>query len=265
MQASAFDLPRYLAALPLFNDMVPDGLARIAAGSRLRRYARGDTVFHLGEACTEFYVAVFGLVKLFALSPGGQEKVFELVGPGMSFAEAPMFVGGKHRVNGQALVDTLLLAVSKSVVLDEIAHDPALAVRMLSGLSRRLHRLMDDVEASALHSGLRRVADYLLRGLDRNAPGPHTIALPASKATIALRLSLTPEYFSRVLHQLEDAGLIRIDKRSITIPSSECLRAFSSLGPDAPPPACPLGECHASGSAHRQRHARDLADAGARA
>ncbi|HEU5295068.1 MAG TPA: Crp/Fnr family transcriptional regulator [Burkholderiaceae bacterium] len=244
MQDSTFDLPRYLAALPLFKDTAPDALAHIAAGSRLRRFDRGDMVFRLGEPCVEFYVAVFGQVKLFALSAGGQEKVFELVGPGMTFAEAPMFVGGMHRVNGQALADTLLLAVGKPVVLDEIVRDPALALRMLSGLSRRLHRLMDDVEAYALHSGLRRVADFLLRGLDRSAPGPHTLALPASKATIALRLSLTPEYFSRVLHQLEDAGLIRIDKRSITIPSPECLRAFSSLGSDgAAAPVCPNGQC----------------------
>jgi len=251
MQDSAFDLPRYLAALPLFKDMAPDALARIAAGSRLRRLDRGDMVFHIGEPCGEFYVAVFGQVKLFALSAAGQEKVFELVGPGMSFAEAPMFVGATHRVNGQALADTLLLALSKATVLGEIAHDPALAVRMLSGLSRRLHRLMDDVESYSLHSGLRRVADYLMRAIDRSSPGPHTVALPVSKATIALRLSLTPEYFSRVLHQLEDAGLIRIDKRSITIPSAECLRAFSSLGPDAPAPTCPNGQCAHAANAQR--------------
>ncbi len=38
-----------------------------------------------------------------------------------------------------------------------------------------------------------------------------------SKATIASRLSLTPEYFSRVLHELEAAGLIEVDKRDIRI------------------------------------------------
>jgi CRP-like cAMP-binding protein len=38
-----------------------------------------------------------------------------------------------------------------------------------------------------------------------------------SKATLASRLSLTPEYFSRVLHELEAAGLISVDKRDIHI------------------------------------------------
>ena len=42
-------------------------------------------------------------------------------------------------------------------------------------------------------------------------------SLPASKATIASRLSLTPEYFSRVLHELEAQKLITIDRREIRI------------------------------------------------
>jgi CRP-like cAMP-binding protein len=44
-----------------------------------------------------------------------------------------------------------------------------------------------------------------------------TVSLPVSKATVASRLSLTPEYFSRVLRELEDARLIEVDKRDIRI------------------------------------------------
>jgi CRP-like cAMP-binding protein len=45
----------------------------------------------------------------------------------------------------------------------------------------------------------------------------YTVSLPVSKATIASRLSLTPEYFSKVLHELEAEKLIEIDKRDIRI------------------------------------------------
>ena len=43
------------------------------------------------------------------------------------------------------------------------------------------------------------------------------VSLPVSKSTVASRLSLTPEYFSRVLHELESVGLIEIEKRDIRI------------------------------------------------
>ena len=220
MEARTFDLPRYLSVLPLFTDLNRPELERLALGCQLRRLSRGDTVFRVGEACEEFHVTVTGQVKLYALSPAGQEKVIELVGPGNSFAEALMFTGKPYIVNAQALTDTLLLTVKKEAVVGEIERDPRFAMRMLAGISRRLHGLVHDVEAYALHSGMQRVIGYLLRDQpaeDCVSGESITVSLPVSKATIASRLSLTPEYFSRVLHELESAGLVRIDKRDVHI------------------------------------------------
>jgi CRP-like cAMP-binding protein len=104
-------------------------------------------------------------------------------------------------------------------------------LRMLAGISRRLHGLVHDVEVYALHSGLQRVIGYLLRDVEADAASggePVTVSLPVSKATIASRLSLTPEYFSRVLHELEAAGLVRIDKRDIHILDAQALVTYRS-------------------------------------
>jgi CRP-like cAMP-binding protein len=226
LDVRTFDLPRYLSILPLFNDMQPPELQRLADGSNLRRLGRGDSVFHAGQPCEEFHVTVVGQVKLFALSPAGQEKVIELIGPGNSFAEAFMFIGKPYMVNAQALTDTLLLSVGKKAVLEEIALDPRFALRMLAGISRRLHGLVRDVQGYALHSGLQRVIGYLLRDQGEHDSNSITVSLPVSKGTIASRLSLTPEYFSRVLHELEASGLIEIDKREIRIPDTRRLAAF---------------------------------------
>jgi CRP-like cAMP-binding protein len=140
-----------------------------------------------------------------------------------------MFTGRPYILSSQALADTLLLTVTKRAVLEEIARDHRFALRLLAGLSRRLHGLVHDVEAYALHSGLQRVIGYLLR--DQAAEGgdaaqPRTVSLPVSKATIASRLSLTPEYFSRVLHELADRGLIEIDRREIRIVDAPRLARF---------------------------------------
>jgi CRP-like cAMP-binding protein len=228
MDLSQFDLPRYLSVLPLFSDLKPQELHRLAQGCQLRRLARGEMVFRVGEPCEEFHVVVLGQVKLFALSPAGQEKVIELIGPGLSFAEALMFTGRPYIVNAQALTDTLLLTVRKHAVLTEIEHDAKFSLRMLAGISRRLHGLVHDVEAYALHSGVQRVIGYLLRdqSVEDCASGEvFTVSLPVSKATIASRLSLTPEYFSRVLHELEAAQLIEVDRREIRILDARRLAA----------------------------------------
>ncbi len=229
MDTGRFDVPRYLSVLPLFSDLSQPELVRLAEGCRLRRFARGENVFAVGQPCEEFHVTVTGQVKLFALSPAGQEKVIELCGPGTSFAEALMFTGRPYIVNAQALNDSLLLSVSKAAVVAEIEHDARFAMRMLAGISRRLHGLVHDVQAYALHSGMQRVIGYLLRDqpVEDCATGDViTVSLPVSKATIASRLSLTPEYFSRVLHELETAGLIEIDKRDIRILDARRLAGY---------------------------------------
>ena len=229
MEVRPFDVPRYLSVLPLFNDLSPPELTRLAEGCTLRRLTRGEMVFRTGERCEEFHVVVTGQVKLFVLSPSGHEKVVELISPGQTFGEAIMFTDRPYILSAQSLADTLLLTVSQRAVLEEIARDHRFALRMLAGLSRRMHGLIHDVEAYALHSGLQRVIGYLLRdqALEDCEEGERrTVSLPVSKATIASRLSLTPEYFSRVLHELADQGLIEIDRREIRIVDAPRLARF---------------------------------------
>ena len=226
MEPRRFDLPRYLSVLPLFQEMAADELQRLAAGCRLRRLARGDHLFRVGEPCDEFHVTVTGQIKLFALSPAGQEKVIELLGPGTSFAEALMFTGRPYIVNGQALADSLVLSVGKAAVVAEIERDPRFAMRMLAGISRRLHGLVRDVEGYTLRSGQERVIGYLLADVDGEpANGGAEVQLTPGKSVIASRLNMTPEHFSRILHELSAAGLIEVNGRAVRIPSLERLRA----------------------------------------
>jgi len=229
IDTSSFDIPRLLSVLPLFSDTGKPELERLAKGCHLRRFERGEMVMRVGEACDVFHVVVVGQVKLYVISPSGQEKVIELVGPGASFGEALMFLGKPCLVNAQSLVDSLLLTVHRKAVLDELESDNRFALRMLAGLSRRLHGLVHDVQAQALQSGVQRVVGYLLRDLDFDE-GPQgqarTVSLPVSKATVASRLSLTPEYFSRVLRELETAGLIEVDKRDIRILDGRQLASY---------------------------------------
>jgi CRP/FNR family transcriptional regulator, dissimilatory nitrate respiration regulator len=226
LESRPFGVPKYLSVLPLFNDLSPAELSHLAEGCALRRVARSEMVFHMGEPCNEFHVIVTGQIKLFALSPGGQEKVVDLIGPGQSFGEAVMFADRPYILSAQALVDTFLLTVSKQAVIREIERDHRFALRMLAGLSRRMHGLVHDVQAYALHSGLQRVIGFLLRDQpleDCSSAQVLTVSLPVSKATVASRLSLTPEYFSRVLRELETHGLIEVDKRDIRIPDPKKL------------------------------------------
>lgn len=231
MRTDHFDMPRHLRTLPMFSGLSEPARQNVARGSRLRRLARGDMVFRAGDICEAFHYVVSGQVRLYVASPTGVEKVIELVGPGHSFAEAMMFLSKPYMLNAQTLSDTLIMTVNKQTVFNEIERDPRFSMHMLSGISHWLHRLLLDVEGYSLHSGMQRLIGYLLRDVDLGSDedfGVVTVSFPVAKATIASRLSLTPEYFSRVLHQLESEGLIEIDKREVRILDVRRLAGYGS-------------------------------------
>lgn len=234
MVMTSLDMAGLLSALPLFSDLSVPERQRLALGCELKRLARGGMCFRVNDPCDAFFIVVAGQVKLYVASPSGQEKVIEIISAGHSFAEALVFLGQPHIVNAQALVDSVLVCVKKQAVLAEVANDPNFSLRMLAGISKRLHGLIRDVEGYALQSGMQRLIGYLLRDVvnasDDDEVGQMclTVSLPASKAIIASRLSLTPEYFSHVLHELEAKGLIEIDRRDIRILDVKQLASFGS-------------------------------------
>ncbi|MGE5384805.1 MAG: Crp/Fnr family transcriptional regulator [Betaproteobacteria bacterium] len=228
VQAESVSIETLLSRVPLFSGLTPEELARFARGSREMSAAKGDILFHRGDACTGFHLIVTGQVKIAFTSAQGSEKVIEILGPGQTFGEAIMFMDKPYMVFAQTLADSHLVHLSKSTVYQELERHPIFARKMIASLSVRLHHLVSDVESYSLHSGRQRIIGYLLRDLPDTADGAGELAviLPTSKGTIASRLNLTQEHFSRILHDLADEGLIRVERRTIHIPDIKRLIAY---------------------------------------
>lgn len=217
-----------LSNTPLFREGDPAEIERIARGTRELHAARGEVLFQKGDTPQGFYLVVYGQIKLAFCTPQGAEKVVDIVGAGQSFGEAVMFMDKPYLVYAQAIADSLLLHIGKTAVFDELERNPAFGRKMLAGLSRRLHTIVSDVEAYSLRSATERVIGYLLRYEAEEAGTDRTlrIRLPASKGLIASRLNLSPETFSRILHDLCTAGLISVGGREIQVHDLERLRGY---------------------------------------
>mgnify|MGYP003592266300 CR=1 FL=1 len=215
-----------LSHVPLFSGLDTGEIARIARGTREIHVDKGDILFHKGDSPTGFYLVVYGQVKLAISSSQGSEKVVDILSQGQTFGEAVMFMERPYMVYAQALKDSQLLLIAKNAILDELEKDPKLGRKMIASLSMRLHHLITDVEAYSLHSGRQRIIGYLLHETTDTDAAALTVTLPTNKGIIASRLNLTQEHFSRILHELTEAGLIVVEGRRITIPDVPKLRAY---------------------------------------
>ena len=209
----------FLRNLPLFRELDLCELEAIGAATTEQRVTVGTVLFRRGDPCDGLHVIVLGRVKLALLAPAGAEKVVEILGPGQSFGEPVMFIGKPHMLYAEALADSLLLLIHRTAILEAIERNPEFAQRMLNELSLRLYQLVADIEAYTLKSATERVTGYLLAALPDDAtPGRAAeVVLAASKSVLASRLNITREHFSRILHELSQAGLIRVSGRSICI------------------------------------------------
>lgn len=217
------DISALLAALPLFRAVPGTAMVDLVRASHEVRLDKGCIVFNRGDQPSGFYVVVYGQVKLAIPGPIGIEKVVELIGPGSSFGEAVLFLDKPYLVCAQALVDSLLIHVGKTALFRLLDQNPLFARQMLAGLSMRLHGLVQDVAGYAMLSGMQRLIGYLLPRIQGQPP---VVKLPASKHVVASRLNLTPETFSRILHELTSAGLIAVHARDIEIRDEAGLRNF---------------------------------------
>jgi CRP-like cAMP-binding protein len=225
-QPANISIPVVLGQVPLFSALTPEQIQLVAATVRERHLAKGEMLFQKGDPARGFFIVASGQIKLALPSAQGNEKVVEIIGARQSFGEAVMFMDRPFPVFAEALVDTHLLHIAKDAVFHLIDTDASFARRMLAGMSMRLHSLIADVESYSLRSSTQRLIGYLLQHAphDDDSSNRVEITLPTSKHILASRLNLTPETFSRILHELSSSGLIEVHGRSITVPDLRRLR-----------------------------------------
>lgn len=217
----------FLAGLPLFEDMDGEAIARLAAAKVDMSLPQGSVIFRQGEAAAGVYVVVCGQVKLSLQTAGGHDKVIELLGPLESFGAVPVLLGERHMLTAETIEESTLVYLGKDSVLGEIERNPRFCARMLREVCRRLQSRTRDFENCMLRTGAQRVAAFLLGQIPDGVNGKSVaVTLPAKKGIIASRLNLTHEHFSRILHDIQAAGLIEVHGREIRMIDVARLRTY---------------------------------------
>lgn len=244
---STLFIENLLADVPLFSHLSPDDLCRVAQSARKVKAGKEEILFHKDDPCHGFYLIVSGKIKLFFNSAIGTEKIIDILMPGQTFGEAVMFMDKPYPLSAQVLSDSVLIYIPKNAIFQAIDTNPLFARKVITGLSVRLHQLVQNFEFNSLRSGKQRVADYLLKQILPADAGQSSvfINLPANKRTIAAHLGITPEHFSRVLHELVDSGLIAMRGKQIEILSLHSLEDLTKAvtGINTPHPTPCFAPC----------------------
>lgn len=198
----------------LFSGLHQDQREKVLATSRCYKLNNGDRLFSAGDSAQKFYWLCHGQIKLSRTSAEGCEKVFELVQPGKTFAEAVMFMNeATYPVNAEAIEESSVIGFDGETFKRLLSESPETCFRLLSTLSRKLHSHIDEIDQLTLSTAMTRLVAFLLQLAD----GSNEIHLTVSKNLLASRLSIKPETLSRLFSKLHKEGLVTVQGQSIAI------------------------------------------------
>ncbi|HVA55586.1 MAG TPA: Crp/Fnr family transcriptional regulator [Gammaproteobacteria bacterium] len=198
---------------------------QVLVHTHLHTFAAGELLFSQGDTAPTFFLLQSGEVKLYRMSPEGQEKIMRLIRPGQSFAESVMFMDDpRYPVHGAGIEPGTLIAIERDAFLAILLESFDTCRAVMAQMTQRIQAHWDEIEALTLQNSRYRVVHFLLGLVPEGSQGAITITLPNRKILIAAQLAVTPETFSRVLRALADEGLIDVHDEAVHIHDTAVLR-----------------------------------------
>jgi CRP-like cAMP-binding protein len=197
---------RIAFSVPVFDGLKPVVINRLIAPATALTLRHGECLYHQGDLATAFYIVVDGWMKLYRITMGGEEAIIHVLTKGESLPESAALTGAHHAATAEAISDIRILRIPGDYLVRCIREMPDIAIAMIASSSRRLQRLVQDIEHLKAQTGIQRVAEFLA-SLCPPGAGPHTITLPYDKTLIAGRLGLKPESLSRAFAKLRGVGV----------------------------------------------------------
>ena len=224
--------PRFLGAVPFFQDLSPPSLAAVARRARWRSFAPRQVVFLEGEPCRNLHVLDEGRVECYRASADGREQIVTMFErPGDTFCIPSAFATGQNVVTARVLVPTRLCVIERETFVDVARQNPPMALRLVQAVSQDAKRVMDLAESLALFSARVRVARFLYeRALADGVRSGRGVELARERLRedeVASRVGTVRVHVSRSLRSLAQAGTIVLDRALIRIPDLALLERLA--------------------------------------
>lgn len=194
--------------------------------------AADETVAEMGDVPLGLYMVLEGQCKLTRSGIGYREHIVHLAEKSHLFGEASIFLGAIP-VSVVTLQPTRLLFFPRESFLQAMEIHPALKSYMLEVLGHWINNLIEKIDELTLCDGAQRLARYLV-GLHERSPYAEYVTgaqvdLPTRKRDLATMLNMNQPSLSRILRQLQDAGLIEVQGRRVVLCNLDALRGMARL------------------------------------
>jgi len=211
---------------PILNGLPDDLKRRVLASGRLRRFGRGEVVFHEGDPADTLHLIAKGRIAVRVSTALGDAATLRVLGRGDFFGELALVAIHTRSATVVALEGSETLAISRED-FDRLRADhpsvQAFLVQVLAEQVRRLSRqVMESLYVPADDRVLRRLAELV--PIYAPADG-EAVEIPLTQEDLASMAGTPRATVNRVLREAERAGMIKLGRGRMTVLDAAALAA----------------------------------------
>jgi len=215
----------FLESIPYFSGLSRAELDSIKQSIFEKTYQRGEVIAFEDEPAEALFFVVSGVVKVFKTSAEGKEQILNLVRPGESFNDVPVFDGETNPASAEAMGPVVLYGISKNDLKTILRDYPQVSLNIIRVLADRVRQLVSLVEDLSFKHVIGRVAKILLEHTsDGSGPNPRL-----TQQEMAAMAGTAREVVARSLKALEEEGFVRLERHRVVITDKEALREMVAV------------------------------------
>ena len=209
-----------LQSVPIFSDLSPSDLNKIAERMVLRAFTKGQMILLEDDLGQTFFVIAGGSVKITRLSDDGREVILAMLGESDFFGEMSLLDGAGRSANVVALEASEVLTLARNDFLEILQDYPKISISLLEELTQRIRKSDQQIESLSLSDVEQRIGITLIRlaeELGTIKQGNVKIKNLPYQQDIANMAGTSRETVSRTFKLLEEKGLVTREGRKLTI------------------------------------------------
>jgi CRP/FNR family transcriptional regulator, cyclic AMP receptor protein len=181
-------------------------------------------IFMEGDSSTNAYVLVSGRVDISVFSDDGRELLLYRLGPGHLFGETGLLDEQPRSACAIARTHCELISISRRILLNSVAHNPGLALRMIASLSRRLRTADETIKAIGFLDMSARLVRILL-AMEQEQEGRGIVRV--SQNDLASTVGCMRQSITRTITAWRRMGYVSTGRGYIRILNRRKLQALS--------------------------------------
>jgi CRP/FNR family transcriptional regulator, cyclic AMP receptor protein len=215
---------------PIFCDLDPEALDQLCRYAKHSSLKRGATIVSKGDPGNSLIAVISGTVKISVSSPDGRSAILNLIGPGETFGEIAVLDGLARTADATANTNCEIYVIDRRDFLPFVRSQPALAMKFIELLCKRLRWTSDQVEEVILQNLPGRLASALLRLTEKDKLAPRGRTIAITQQEISEMVGMTRESINKQLRAWATRNWVRLEHGAIVVLNAEMLRELAEAG-----------------------------------